>query len=147
MDKDSGADGYVQTYDGNTWSVFDNTLADENDYMHTDYMTMDIDPKNSRRIMVGSKNGLFEYIDGKMTRRFNSDNTENLVGGDNTVIVSMAYDDSGNLWMVYSPNDKRIARITVNVYAKDPTVHCSAIQRTENGRAIQMKRCRSWMGE
>ena len=99
MDKDSGADGYVQTYDGNTWSVFDNTLADENDYKHTDYMTMDIDPKNSRRIMVGSKNGLFEYIDGKMTRRFNSDNTENLVGGDNTVIVSMSYDDSGNLWL------------------------------------------------
>lgn len=93
LDADSNSEGFVQTFDGTTWGVFDNG---SNDDTYVDYITMDIDPTNSHRIMVGSKNGLFEYIDGKLTNHYTD---APLTGGDFAVIVSMAFDKNGNLWL------------------------------------------------
>lgn len=105
MDADTNAEGYVQTFDGENWGLFDNSLADANGYQHLDFMTMDIDPTNSNRIMVGSKNGLFEYINGKMTNRYID---APLVRGENAIIVSLSFDKNGNLWIFNRYNTEMV---------------------------------------
>lgn len=103
--------GYVQTFDGYDWKLFDNSFADNSGLTHNDYMSIDIDPLNKGRIMVGSASALIEYTDGVMTNRFSGSNaktatgTSALVYSVTSTIMSLAYDNSGNLWIFnrYNP--------------------------------------------
>lgn len=98
MDSNSKSEGYVQTFDGNTWGLFDNTLAQQGGFSPLNFMTMDIDPKNNRRIMVGGSDALYEYIDGRMTSRYTGNGTT-LVNDDEAIIISVKFDKNGNLWI------------------------------------------------
>lgn len=94
VDANSHAAGYVQLFDGTTWSLFDNSFAADNGFNPENFMTIDIDPTNSHRIMVGGSDALYEYTNGKMTAQYSGNALT-----DSPIIMSLCFDSSGNLWI------------------------------------------------
>ena len=93
--------GLVQYYDGNKWTVLESpeSLAGY-DYVAANCMAFD--PKDKGHFYVGAMSALYEYRDYKPVRFFNSSNSElqQLYNVDekNSLVTSMVYDGSGNLW-------------------------------------------------
>ena len=105
-----GWEGVVQTFDGQDWSIFDNSMAEENEYNHNDYNCMAQDPLNKNHIMVGGATALFGYTDGKMTERYTGKHTKTaegtnaMVWSETAAITGLAYDKKGNLWVMNMQN-------------------------------------------
>lgn len=66
----------------------------------------DIDPNNDDHIFIGSRNGLYEFNNGKFVKFFNSDNSpiEAYDGSDKNfeLVTGIKYDQEGNLWLLNS---------------------------------------------
>lgn len=93
--------GLVQYYDGNKWTVLESpeSLAGY-DYVAANCMAFD--PKDKGHFYVGAMSALYEYRDYKPVRFFNSSNSKLQplynVDEKNSLVTSMVYDGSGNLW-------------------------------------------------
>lgn len=102
-------DGEVMVYDGEGWSTFENTVSSITGgrYRNIDFVLPD--PKNSNRIIVGGETGLYEFMNGKLSRYWNTSNapmTSAVPGSSNpanwTIINSATFDKDGNLWVMNS---------------------------------------------
>ena len=93
--------GLVQYYDGDVWKE----LESPGNMSGSDYGAancMAFDPKDKSHFYVGSASGLYEYRDCKPVSFFNVTNSTLTPKYNNdalnSVITSMTYDGSGNLW-------------------------------------------------
>lgn len=93
--------GLVQYYDGYVWKE----LESPGNMSGSDYGAancMAFDPKDKSHFYVGSASGLYEYRDYKPVSFFNVTNSTLTPKYNNdalnSVITSMTYDGSGNLW-------------------------------------------------
>ena len=105
--------GLVQYYDGDKWAV----LESPGSMTGTDYGAancMAFDPKDKSHFYVGARTGLYEYRNYKPVSAYNSENSSlpPLYNKTRTasVITSMAYDDSNNLWAMAGWCDNFINR-------------------------------------
>ena len=105
--------GLVQYYDGDKWAV----LESPGSMTGTDYGAancMAFDPKDKSHFYVGARTGLYEYRNYKPVSAYNSENSSlpPLYNKNRTasVITSMAYDDSNNLWAMAGWCDNFINR-------------------------------------
>ncbi|MBQ7451340.1 MAG: hypothetical protein IJV60_02165 [Prevotella sp.] len=109
--------GLVQYYDGDKWAV----LESPGSMTGTDYGAancMAFDPKDKSHFYVGARTGLYEYRNYKPVSAYNSENSSlpPLYNKTRTasVITSMAYDDSNNLWAMAGWCDNFINRFDAN---------------------------------
>ena len=109
--------GLVQYYDGDKWAV----LESPGSMTGTDYGAancMAFDPKDKSHFYVGARTGLYEYRNYKPVSAYNSENSSlpPLYNKNRTasVITSMAYDDSNNLWAMAGWCDNFINRFDAN---------------------------------
>lgn len=109
--KDGMRGGEVHVWNGDSWSEFDKPADAEKRNLFMDALCLDFDPADNQHVMVGTKNGLFEYRGGKCVNLYNKDNSSlsSPFGNyDYTIVTSVKYDASGNLWVFNSLNDKPI---------------------------------------
>ena len=97
----------VMVYDGTRWSAFDNSFAPGLKCRYTSDHSLDVDPLNPQRVLVGGHTGLYEFTDGRMTRHWDMDNSPLQptagIEGDNrynyTVVYGVAFDAEGTAWV------------------------------------------------
>ena len=94
--------GMVQVYtpSTDTWTIYEDSLQKKTGYLYQANATVDVDPTDHSRVMVGSRTGLYEFRNGNFVQHWNSENSplENAVSPNYTLILGGAFDDEGNYW-------------------------------------------------
>lgn len=111
---DGMRDGEVHVWNGTQWSEFDKPSDATQRSLFIDALCLDFDPADDQHVMVGTKNGLFEYRGGKCVNLYNKDNSLLYPangGYTYTMVPSVKYDASGNLW-VLNPSSAPIKCLT-----------------------------------
>ena len=95
------------------WTVYNNEgIGEKYGIKYKDILTLDIDPRDSKRVMAGNQAGLFEFYDGELVNYYNSDNSpiyfvEGLEGNVNyQLVTSLKYNNNGDLYIANSLNTK-----------------------------------------
>ena len=105
----------IQIYDleNNEWTVYNNEgIGEKYGFRHEDILTLDIDPRDSKRVMAGSHSGLFEFYDGELINYYNYENSPiyfvpDLEGHVNyQMVTSLLYNNNGDLYIANSHNVK-----------------------------------------
>ena len=102
--------GIVQIWDCNNWTVYPTNLQETTGVRYQDVNCIDIDPTDTKRIMVGGRTGLYEFYNGQFLKLYNKNNSPirsamdgNKELSDNyTLIHGLKYDSTGNLWVLNS---------------------------------------------
>ena len=95
------------------WTVYNNEgIGEKYGIKYKDILTLDIDPRDSKRVMAGNQAGLFEFYDGELINYYNSENSPiyfvpSLVGNLNyQMVTSLHYDTNGDLYIANSKSEK-----------------------------------------
>ena len=95
------------------WTVYNNEgIGEKYGIKYYDILTLDIDPRDSKRVMAGNQAGLFEFYDGELINYYNSENSPiyfvpSLVGNLNyQMVTSLHYDTNGDLYIANSKSEK-----------------------------------------
>lgn len=100
--------GIIQVKDENDeWQIYEENVSEKTGHSYIDIMEIDADPRDEKRVFAGSRVGLYEFYDGKFVKEWSYDNSiiQSLGGGSNknyTMLMTVKFDNSGNLWMVNS---------------------------------------------
>ncbi len=104
--------GTILVYDGNEWShlqdegikgVFPGT--ESSSWQYVDMQEVDVDPQDSKRIIGGSRTGLYEFYDGQLKNYYNKDNSllKPATSSNRYVLCrSVFFDKQGTLWVLQS---------------------------------------------
>lgn len=112
---DEGKPASIQIfdYDNDIWTTFNNEgIGEKLGIRYQDILSLDIDPKDSRRVLAGSQAGLFEFYDGELTKHWNDENSPiyyvNGLESDKNyeIISSIIFNDDGDLWVANSGSSK-----------------------------------------
>lgn len=94
----------VQTFDGNSWTLYQEDIASRVGHNYENMLAIDVDPTNRRRAIVTGKSGVYEFVDGEFARHWNIGNsplqsalTDN---PDYVLCMGCGFDQRGNLWTV-----------------------------------------------
>ncbi len=112
---DEGKPASIQLYDpdNDLWTTFANEgIGQKYGIRYNDILTLDIDPRDERRVIAGAQTGLFEFYDGKQTNYWNYQNSPiyfhynapNNV--DYQLITSVIFDNAGNLYVANTGSTK-----------------------------------------
>ena len=95
------------------WTVYNNEgIGEKYGIRYMDILTLDVDPRDSKRVMAGNQAGLFEFYDGELINYYNSENSPiyfvpSLVGNLNyQMVTSLHYDTNGDLYIANSKSEK-----------------------------------------
>ena len=113
QERDGSYPGEVHVWDGSHWSEFEQPTSQMIGHDYIDLLCMDFDPKKEGHVMVGAKSGMYDFQDGKFVKSYNMDNsklTSALNNMNYTIVSSLKYDDSGDLWVLNSLIDNPILK-------------------------------------
>lgn len=103
----------VLDLDNYEWTVYNNEgIGEKYGIRYNDILTLDIDPRDPKRVMAGNQAGLFEFYDGELINYYNSENSPiyfvpSLVGNLNyQMVTSLHYDTNGDLYIANSKSEK-----------------------------------------
>ena len=102
--------GTIQILKKDEWSIFQDELDKITGYYYHDMNCLAVDPKNPEHVFVGGRAGLYEFLDGKLKKYFNKENSllrptintsnnEDL-GNDYVPIQGLIFDRKNNLWIL-----------------------------------------------
>ena len=102
--------GTIQILKKDKWSIFQDELDKITGYYYHDMNCLAVDPKNPEHVFVGGRAGLYEFLDGKLKKYFNKENSllrptintsnnEDL-GNDYVPIQGLIFDRKNNLWIL-----------------------------------------------
>ncbi len=102
---DADTQGDVQQYEvaNDSWKIYDNTVATNAGKQNIAHIALDVDPRDESHVMVCSKSGLYNYHAGKLTAYYDMNTPNDPVMSvvnlpHYSVVTSVKYDKSGNLW-------------------------------------------------
>ena len=97
----------IQVFDNNEWEIYqyeDISLSTGVSYPGS--FCLDIDPQNPNHIFAGARNGLYEFLNGKFAKFYNSDNSPiesfNADSKEYELVSGVKFDKNGNLWILNS---------------------------------------------
>ena len=67
--------GTVQVLKKDEWTIFQDELDKITGYYYHDMNCLAVDPRNPEHVFVGGRAGLYEFLNGKLKRYFNKDNS------------------------------------------------------------------------
>ena len=111
----------VQLFDGNEWTFLQDNVkgvegTESSSWMFVEMYSVDVDPRDSRHIFASGRTGVYEYYDGKLVKYYNKDNSilhTATTSNRYVLVLSLIYDDEGNLWMLQSSvTDNSIVELT-----------------------------------
>ena len=112
---DQSYTGEVHVWNGTSWTEFEQPSEETIGHFYQDLLCLDFDPKKEGHVMVGAKGGIYEFQDGKFVRDYglaNSPLESNINNKDYTIVSSLKYDASGNLWILNREADKPIKMLS-----------------------------------
>lgn len=132
--------GTVQVLKDNEWTVYEDNLAPKTGVQYVDVNCIAVDPKNPNHVFVGGRSGLYEFLDGNFQKLYNSSNSllrpamdKGKELDDNYVLInSMAFDDSGNLWILNSQSKSQTI-LELSRDGKMTSHHQSALMKSGVG--------------
>ena len=97
----------IQILKGNEWDVYQyENISQQTGVSFQGSFCLDIDPTNENHIFAGSRNGLYEYLDGKFIKYYASHNSpiESFNGTDKEyqIVTGVKFDQEGNVWILNS---------------------------------------------
>lgn len=92
--------------DNNDWHIYQDNIDTITGYTFVDAISLDIDPNNDSRVIVGGRTGMYEYLDGNLIKTYTCADGSPLqcastVGGDNrdyVIVPGVIFDKNSNLW-------------------------------------------------
>ena len=104
---DKARPGCIQVYDGNEWVNYEDNLEKKTGIRYVDLMDFDIDPTYTAgvRLMAGGRTGMYEFIDGKFVKLYNTDNSPlqaayTVLKNTYVLVFGLRYNDNGDLWVL-----------------------------------------------
>lgn len=108
----------IQILKDNQWEIYQNEgISDVTGVSYPGAFCMDIDPSDENHIFSGSRNGLYEFRNGKFVKFYNNENSPieafDLKNKEFELISGVKYDNQANLWIFNSqaPNASLIRMI------------------------------------
>ena len=101
-------DGCIQILDDNEWIFYQDTYLEEITGLKTynNVRTLAIDPHNQNHVYAGSRNGLYEFLNGKLIKHYHHTNSpiEPFDGKSEEyqLVYSAYYDQNHNVWCLNS---------------------------------------------
>ncbi len=97
----------IQILKDNQWEIYQNEgISDVTGVSYPGAFCMDIDPSDENHIFSGSRNGLYEFRNGKFVKFYNNDNSPieafDLQNKEFELISGVKYDNQANLWIFNS---------------------------------------------
>ena len=97
----------IQILKNNQWEIYQNEgISDVTGVSYPGAFCMDIDPSDENHIFTGSRNGLYEFSNGKFIKFYNNENSPieafDLKNKEFELISGVKYDNQGNLWIFNS---------------------------------------------
>jgi len=98
----------IQVYKSNSWNIYEyENISETTGVSYVGSYCIDIDPTSTaEHIFAGSRNGLYEYLNGKFVKYYNYQNSpiEIFNGKDieYQIITGTKFDNNGNLWFLNS---------------------------------------------
>ncbi|MBS5527305.1 MAG: Por secretion system protein [Prevotella sp.] len=100
----------VLDFENEKWTTYNNEgISEKYGIDYKDVLTLDIDPFDSKRVVAGTKSGLFEFYDGEIRNYWNDKNSPIYYIGelkDYRIITSVIFDGHGDLWIANSGSSK-----------------------------------------
>lgn len=98
--------GCIQVLGNNEWAFFQDDIASQTGINYQDVFCLDIDPRDNSHVMVGSREGLYEFRNGQFVKLWNNQNSPiesfNKKSKDYELVFGVMYDRDGNLWALNS---------------------------------------------
>jgi len=99
--------GNIQVLEDNQWNIYqDEGISDVTGLPFIGVYCFDIDPQNTEHVFAGAVNGLYEFLNGKFVKFYNSDNSPiepyNGKSKNHQLVSGLKYDKNGNLWILNS---------------------------------------------
>lgn len=101
--------GTVQVLRPEGWQVYDDSFAATLSHVYKNNLCVAVDPTDTTHVFASGQTGLYEFRNGKLVRNYDTQNSilVSAIDGHNDeylLIESMAFDKSGNLWLLNSMN-------------------------------------------
>lgn len=102
--------GTVQVLKKDEWTIFQDELDKITGYYYHDMNCLAVDPRNPEHVFVGGRAGLYEFLNGKLKKYFNKDNSllrptvyqGRELGNDYVPVQGLVFDRKNNLWIMNS---------------------------------------------
>ena len=132
--------GIIQVYDGNDWMTYEENIGDKTGYRYIDINCLDVMPGNPQYVIAGGRSGMYEFIDGKLVRYHNKDNSPlrgafdrgNELGNEYVLISGMKFDNNGHLW-VLNNQTQGVTLLEFDPVENKWTNHHNKILTNDNG--------------
>ena len=97
----------IQILQDNHWDIYQNEgISDETGVSYAGAFCLDIDPSDENHIFTGSRNGLYEFRNGKFFKYYDHSNSPiepfDGVNREYQLVTGTKYDKEGNLWILNS---------------------------------------------
>ena len=97
----------IQVYDNNEWDIYQyEDISQTTGVSYVGSFCFDIDPKNTEHVFAGARNGLYEFLNGKFVKFYNSDNSPiesyNAKSKNYQMVSGVKFDYNGDLWLLNS---------------------------------------------
>lgn len=98
-------DATIQVLDSDTWNIFQSDgISESTGVSFKDMMCIAVDPLDQKHVVGGSRNGVYEFYDGKFLKFHNSESTGGIINTaikgskEYELVTSVCFDKDGNLW-------------------------------------------------
>ncbi|MBR2250494.1 MAG: Por secretion system protein [Prevotella sp.] len=105
----TAATGYVQVYDGENWTYFEDNLQSKTGLYYKNLYCLAVNPLDESNVFVGCQSGIYEFKNGVFVQNYNIENSPLTVaatvpeGAKNYVMITgLTFDPAGNLWVLNS---------------------------------------------
>ena len=97
----------IQILNNNEWTIYQyEGISEQTGVSFQGSFCLDIDPSNIDHVFAGSRNGLYEYLNGKFVKYYDKSNSPiepfDGVNKDYQLVTGTKYDQQGNLWVLNS---------------------------------------------
>ena len=111
--------GCIQRWDGESWFIFPEEFDTGNSSVYYNVSGVAVDPRDENHVMASSRQGIYEFQDGKFINQFNYKNSPLTFVNPNdpynyTIVHGVLYDSEGNLWVFHNYRSKNVM-----LYTKD----------------------------
>lgn len=102
--------GTVQVFNEQRWQIYQDSLEKITGYSYVDNNCVAVDPHNKDHVFAAGRTGLYEFLNGKLIKYYNKDNS--ILSGaidrgrelnNNYVLINgMTFDQNSHLWILNS---------------------------------------------
>ena len=97
----------IQILNNNEWTIYQHEgISEQTGVSFQGSFCLDIDPTNIEHVFAGSRNGLYEYLNGKFVKYYDNSNSPiepfDGVNKEYQLVTGTKFDQKGNLWVLNS---------------------------------------------